>query len=298
MNATQEGGEDTGIVDDQADDFGGEDQFDTLASDDEAIGDDVTTDEEPGANEAGEESADEDVEVTLDGGDKVSLKELKDGYFRAKDYTFKTTEIAQEREAVKSSRAELTERTQVVETVLQNLSGYLESLIPAEPALSLARSNPGEYQYQIAVRQNAIAELGRLISMKGAVDEAKASFSQADLRDFQARETAALIKTMPALADPAKKTAFDGRVKAAAKEFGFSDDEIGQTHDHRILRLVHYAAIGRKAEENRLAASRRVETPKQAKAKSAAAPVNVNNRKAMHQLSKTGSIKDAMQVDF
>lgn len=298
MDATQEVSEEEGMAVDQADDFDGGDQFDNPASDDEAIEGDATTDEEPVADEAGEESEGDDVEVTLDSGDRVSLKELKDGYFRAKDYTFKTTEVAQEREALKTSRAELTERTHVVETVLQNLSGYLESLIPPEPDLVLARTNPGEYQYQIAIRQNAIAELGRLVSMKGAVDDAKASFSEADYRDYKAKEAAALVKQMPALADPVKRTAFDNRVKAAAKEFGFSDDEIGQTHDHRILRLVHYAAIGRKAEENRRAASQRVETPKQAKAKSAPAPVNVGNRKAMHQLAKTGSLKDAVKVDF
>lgn len=298
MDATEEVGEVEGIVEDQAEESGGEDQIDTPAPDDEEIEDDVTTDEEPGADEAGEESADENVEVTIDNGEKVTLAELKAGYFRAKDYTFKTTQLAQDREALNTSRSELSERTQVVETILQNLSGLVESLIPPEPDLALARTKPGEYQYQKAIRENVISEIGRLVTMKGAVDEAKASFSEAEVREYKAREDAALVKSLPNLADPAKRAAFDSRIKAAAKEFGFSDAEISQTHDHRILETLHYAAIGRKAMENRLAASRRVETPKQAKAKSAPAPINVSNRKAMHQLSKTGSIRDAIKVDF
>lgn len=298
MDATEEVGEDEGISEDQAEESGGEDQTDTLAPDDEEIDGDVTTDEEPVADEAGEESEDENVEVTLDNGEKTTLAELKAGHFRAKDYTFKTTQLAQEREALNTSRAELAERTQVVETILQNLSGFFDGLIPPEPDLTLARTNPGEFQYQKALRENAIAEIGRLVSMKGAVVEAKASFSDAELREYRAREDAALIKSLPNLADPAKRAAFDSRIKTAAKEFGFSDSEISQTHDHRILKALHFAAIGFKAMENRQAASRRVETPKQAKAKSAAAPVNVGNRKAMHQLSKTGSIRDAIKVDF
>lgn len=299
MDATQEVGEAEGIIEEQADIGGAEDQdFDSLEAAEDALEDDAASEEEPVADEADAESGEENVEVTLASGEKVTLKELKEGYFRAKDYTHKTTEVAQEKKQVEATRAQLVERTTVMETALQNLSGYLQSLIPPEPNISLARSNPGEYQYQLAVRQNAIAELGHLVSMKGAIEETKTAVSEADLREYREREQAALIGVMPALADPVKRAVFDGRVRTLAKDFGFSDEEIGETHDHRILRLVHYAGIGMKAEENRRNAGRRVETPKLAKAKSTPPPVNVESRKAMHALTKSGSIKDIRGIDF
>ena len=298
MDATEEVGEADGIVEEQAETANDEDQrFDSLEAAVDALEDEAEPEEEPVADEADEESED-GVEVTLDSGDKVTLKELKDGYFRAKDYTHKTTEVANERKALEATKTELVERTKVIDTVAQNLQDYLQSLIPPPPALDLARTNPGEYQYQLALRQNAINELQQLGQMKGAVDDSQRAMSEADMRDYQAREAAALVKAMPALADPAKRASFDGLIKATAKEFGFTDEEVSQTHDNRILRLVHYARLGMKAEENRKNASRRIETPKVAKAPSARAPVNVENRKAMHTLAKTGSLKDALRVDF
>jgi hypothetical protein len=300
MDATEQVGEAEGIVDEQAETGGDEDQFfDSPEAAAEALEDDAEPEEEPVAEEADAESEDDDgVEVTLDSGDKVTLKELKEGYFRAKDYTHKTTEVANERKAVEATKSQLSEQAKVIDTVAQNLHDYLQSLIPPPPSIELARTNPGEYQYQLAIRENAIAELQQLGTMKGAVDQSRQAMSEAELRDYQAREQAALVKAMPALADPAKRASFDSLIKATAKDFGFSDEEVSQTHDNRILRLVHYARLGMKAEENRKNASRRVETPKVMKAKPAASPVNVDNKKAMHALAKSGSWRDAIKVDF
>lgn len=299
MDATDEVGEADGIVEEQAEIANDEDQrIDSLEAAVDAFDDDPDTEEQPVTDEVDEDSeGDDGVEVTLDSGDKVTLKELKESYFRTKDYTHKTMEVANERKALESTKTELVERTKVIDTVAQNLQDYLQSLIPPPPALDLARTNPGEYQYQLALRQNAINELQQLGQMKGAVDDSQRAMSEAELRDYQARESAALVKAMPALADPAKRASFDSLIKATAKDFGFSDEEVSQTHDNRILRLVHFARLGMKAEENRKNASRRIETPKVGKAK-LAAPVNVENRKAMHALAKTGSLKDALRVDF
>ena len=300
MDPTDKAGEPETIVDEQANADGVEDQlFDSLEDAADALEDDEEADDEqPDEEEVEDSEADDSVQVTLDDGETVSLKELKDSYFRTKDYTHKTTEVAQERKAIEATKAALGERETVIETALQNLSGYLQSLIPPEPSLQDVHANPIEAFKKSKIRADAIAELQAILTMKGQVDEVKDKVSEAEMRDYRDRETAALVKAMPVLADPVKKAAFDGSVKVAAKAFGFSDAEVAQTFDHRILRLVHYARIGQKAEENRKNAGRRVETPKLAKAKPAVAPVNVDNKKAMHALIKSGSRKDALRVDF
>jgi hypothetical protein len=301
MDATEQVSEDYAFDDEQAVEGEAEDQsLDTLESALDALEDDSEPDGEPQGEEPDAEPAEEDdsVMVTLDGDEKVTLKDLKAGYFRQRDYTQKTTEVAQERKAVEATKAALAERTSVLETALQNLGGYLQGLIPPEPPLQLAQTDPGRYQYQRALRENAIAELGQLVSIKGQVDTHNQAVSEAELREYRDREQAALVKAMPALADPVKRVAFDQSVKTAAKAFGFTDDEISATADHRILRLVHFARLGQKAEENRNNAKKRIETPRMGKATPAVAPVNVANKKAMHALTKSGNWKDALRIDF
>lgn len=287
----------TGYLDPEADT---PDEDEAALVDDEPEEEEATPEAEEEPEEAPEAEAGDDVLVTLDGDEKVTLKDLKAGYFRQADYTRKTTELAQERKAVEATKATLTERTSVVETALQNLSGYLQGLIPPEPPLQLAQTDPGRYQYQRALRESAIAELGQLVSIKGQVDTHKQSVSEQDQRAYMEAEGAKLVKAMPHLTDPGKRAAFDASVKAAALEFGFSEDEVAATVDHRILRLVHYARIGQRAEANRNNAARRVvETPKEGKAKPSTVPARVvQNQRALRQLSKTGSLADAMKIDF
>jgi hypothetical protein len=148
------------------------------------------------------------------------------------------------------------------------------------------------------LRENAIAELGQLVSIKGQVDTHNQAVSEAELREYRDREQAALVKAMPALADPVKRVAFDQSVKVAAKAFGFTDDEISATADHRILRLVHFARLGQKAEENRNNAKKRIETPRMGKATPAIAPVNAAQEKAKRRHAQIGTIKSALAIDF
>ena len=300
MDPTDKAGEPETIVEEQANADGVEDQlFDSLEDAADALEDDEEADDEqPDEEEVADSEADDSVLVTLDSGETATLKELKDSWFRTKDYTHKTTEVAQERKAVEAIKATLAEREAVLENALQNLDGFLQNIVPPEPSLQDVYANPTEAFKKSKVRADAIAELQAVLHMKRQIEEARDKVSEAEMREFRNRETAALVKAMPALADPVKKAAFDGSVKASAKVFGFTDDEVAATVDHRILQVVHYARIGLRAEENRKNAGRRVETPKLAKAKPAVAPVNVDNKKAMHALIKSGSRKDALRVDF
>jgi hypothetical protein len=290
------------IANEQADVALDEDQFfDNPEDAIDALEDDMPEPEQPTDEESEEDSApeeDESVLVDLDG-EKLSLKELKAGYYRQKDYTQKTTEVAQERKAVAETKAQLAERMAVIETATQNLGAFLQKIIPPEPPQQLAFSDPGKHYALQMQRQAAMAELSELFDAAKPVQGVKMQVSEAEAKEYREREQAALVKAMPALADPVKKAAFDNSVKAAAKAFGFTDEEISATADNRVLRLVHYARIGQKAEENRKQAKARIETPRQGKSQPVrTAPVNVENKKAMHALAKTGSFKEAMKVDF
>lgn len=247
---------------------------------------------------------DADFVVTLPDGEEVTaaqLKEWREGNLRQADYTRKTQEVAQEREAFRKERDAFAERATFVETAMQNLSGFVQSLIPPEPPLQLAQTDPGRYTQQLALRQQAMREVQELLSTKQQMDEGKGNFFQAEAQQHRDAENAKLAKAKPSLKDPAKLAAFDQSVRSAAIEFGFSESEIDQTSDARIRQMVYYAAMGKRAEANKFAALRRkgTETPKAGKARPAQVSAKAqSNREAMQRLSRTGSIRDALAIDF
>ncbi|WP_420013328.1 hypothetical protein [Tateyamaria sp.] len=303
---------DLDVVDDNdvADDFEDQefDNFDDAADtleDDDSLEDgqpeDDLEDTENGddQDDDAEPDAEDNVLVKLDSGDEVPLSELKSGYLKDKDYRHKTTELADERKQLVEVQQSFTERSKFVETTLTNLTTYLENLVPPEPPISLAQSDPGSYQYQKALRENAISELAQLVQMQDGLGQAQQGFSQEDITRLKGDEDAKLLKAMPHLSDPTKRAAFDTAIKETAIEFGFTEDEVAGAADHRILQLVHYARLGKRAVTNRNNAKRRVEAPKKGRARPAqVSSKSSGNRKAKERLSKSGSIDDAMGIDF
>ena len=284
------------------------DGISALADDDEAEEEAPETPEEPEAEEAEdnpegaeEEDPDADFVVTIDGED-IPLSEIKEwqkGALRQDDYTRKAQAVAADRQALEQERETTRARTAELEQSVQAFAQFVQGLIPPEPPMSLAQQNPGAYTQAKALREQAIAEMGQLFDVKESVEQRQNEWSAADLQRYRDNENAELAKAMPALKDPARLAAFDQRIKSAAQEFGFSEAEIEQTADHRIRQLVHYAALGKKAEANRKNAARRVETPKQGKGRPAQMTASsIDNRKAMQRLSKTGSLADALKIDF
>ena len=308
------------IDNDTADFASGEDQgFDTLDEAIDALDDDEGLTEEQTDLEDGdstsedgetpedtdETDADEDLEegddvlVTLGDGEQVNLGELKKGYFRDKDYRHKTEALAQERKSVEALRESYSQNAEVLQTAYQNLTQLLEGLVPAEPDLELAQSDPATYQYQQALRNNAIAELQKVYAGRQEATSAIQGASEEEIARYRSEEDAKLVAALPMLKDPGRKAAFDAANNKTALEFGFSEQEISSTADHRILQLVHYARIGKIAEQNRKNAGRRVaEKPRKGGRPNPVAGKPPKNREAMSRLAKTGSFEAAMAVDF
>jgi len=307
------------IGNDMADlDFEEDQGIDTPDGDGEAIGgEDGLSDEQLGDGEGeatsgeGEQPGDDetdahqefedgdDVVVRLGDGEEVALGELKNGYFRQKDYTHKTEEVAEERKALAATREDYAKNAQSLQTAYSNLSQFLEGLIPPEPDIALAQSDPATYQYQTALRNNAIAELQKVSAAGQEVNNGVQNTYQQDLDRYKADEETKLVKAMPILKQPGRRAAFDAANEKTGLEFGFSKEEIEKTSDHRILRLVHYARMGMTAEQNRKNAGRRVAgKPNAGNRPNTAAAKPSGNGSAMKRLAKSGSLEDAMAVDF
>jgi len=288
------------------------DRFDTLdTAADALVTDDANpTDEYPDTNTEETSSDDEtangedfedgdEVEVILGDGATVALGELKKGYFRQKDYTHKTEALAKERQAVEALREDYGRYRASIEDVQQRVLAFLQSAVPPEPDPTLAQSNPNEYQYQLALRNHALGELQQFYATNDAVGDNVSQVDAAEIERYRSQENDKLLAAMPALKEPGRKAAFDGANRKTALAFGFSEAEIDTTADHRILQLVHYARLGKQAEHNRKHAKRRLaEKPSRGTRAALAASKPNKNRDAMRRLQQTGTLEDAMQVDF
>lgn len=298
MSDIQQDGGLESVADDTADTGGGEDQYidnfddavTALAADDEEGQGD-----EPDTAEDGEdgEPTESPVVVTLSDGTQVPLSELEGGLYRQADYTKKTTELAKEREAVQEIRASYEQREQAFNATYQRFAAFVENLVPPAPPLHLAQSDPNQYTYQVAMRQQAIAELQGLMSVQEDMAGLSHQASQEDMGRHRAAEDANLVKAMPELKDPARRAKFDADNHAFALSLGFTEDQISNTVDHRLLRTIHLASIGAKAIENRANAQRRVEPPRKG-APVASAPVSDKSKTAMRRFHQTGLLDDAV----
>lgn len=258
-------------------------------SDDESEPDDEGDDEPPLA------AIKDDAVITLPNGENLSFGEVKAGYLRQADYSRKTQELGNKRREIE---ALATNVNQAVDAIAQ----HLEKTLPPAPDPQLAITNPNEYTRKKALHEHAMAQIAKVLETAKAPKDAVNTLTEQQHRELVASETAKLAEAFPQVRTTEGHKKFFDEASAIAKELGYSDDEIGQAVDHRLFKLAHWARIGMQAEAARRKAKDKVRNaPPVAPAKrqqgNNAAKAR-KNAEGMRRLAETGSIHDAMAIDF
>lgn len=288
-----------------------EEQAETETSDAEAEtseeSEDETPEEDEGEGAEDEESdakpepveADEAHLVTLHDGSKVPVKELKLGYLRDADYRRKTTAVA--------------ERSRGLEAINQRVSGITDALVdffdkavPEMPDARLAMGNKEaqeEYIRQRALHEQAMSNVQKIIELGTQAKGTKQELTEEQLQAHVATEEAKLLAKIPDLKNPAKRNEISRKALEVAAHVGFTAQEVSRNPDHRFYLLARLAAQGMAAEKAKQTAKAKVQAapPMQPTPKPAQRGVmskQIANKKAMSRLAQTGSIKDALQIDF
>lgn len=252
--------------------------------------------EEPAEDESEEpKPVDDDVTVTLKGGEQVKLGELKQGYMRDRDYRHKTSELGQK-------RRDLDELSSRIDQTVNAFADFLASQLPEEPSPHLAVSDPTKYTQQKAMYDAAMGQVQKIIEMGQQPKEVKGKLTEQQRRDSLAEENAKLAERFPQTTDPKTRQQFFESAFNVARELGYSDDEMKGVSDHRIFALAHYAKLGVEAEKAKGKARTKVEkappvTPQKKQHSKNAAAIK-RNLEAKKRLNRTGSIHDAMLIDF
>lgn len=237
----------------------------------------------------------DDVIVVVDGEQKT-LAELKAGYFRQSDYSRKTLEIAETRKGLEAMSARVSQSVDVI-------ADFLMKQIPPAPDPQLAMTDPGRFVQQKALHEASVQQVNALLAQAGEVKGVASTLTAEQKKELIGSEEAKLREAFPATATPDGRKKFFETAATAAKELGYSDDEIKLATDHRLFALSHYAAIGMRAEKAREKAAQKVQNappvaPQRQRPHGANQASARKNQEAMKRLARTGSIDDAIAIDW
>ena len=254
------------------------------------------TEEQSEVEEEAEEEVDEQAPpalVTLADGKQVTHEELVNGYQRQADYTRKAQEVANQRNQV-------VEQAERIERITQTFVDHLSSMVPPEPDTALAYSDPAQYQAQKAQYDASIAQVQRLIEMSKEPKEVQGQITQEQHEKLVMEESRKLQEALPETATREGQEAFWKSAVETAKRIGFTQQELAQVTDHRVLMLAHWAKKGMAAEKSATKAKAKAAKAPPAAPRKPGQPAKQANRnaEAMRKLARTGSIRDALNIDF
>lgn len=246
-------------------------------------GDDVTEAEEP----KGQPEVTHTVSV---GGEEqeVSVDELRLGYMRDADYRQKTIALADQRKADDATREAFQGKLEQAELVATLDQEDLES----PEAIELKEYDPAAYY---AKKERADAKQARLVELRTEADTQRAAQRQANL----AAEQELLLPAIPEWVDQAVRVEEIGMCQALWAKMGFTDADLEQLLDHRLVVLSRKAAL-----YDRINAAKPEDKKVTTKPKSAQ-PGTVSTKgdksrgaqkAARDRLRKTGKVADAVSL--
>lgn len=209
-------------------------------------------DEEADADEEEPDDAEDDqprYTLEVDGEEiEVTLDEMRNGYLRQADYTRKTQAVAETRKEIEQAQAEAAQRREEYATRLEQVREALDSMGPAartaEQWDKLRQQNPTEFAAEWADYQRHKEELAAVEAEQARVGEEAKAEQQEQMQAILAKEQERLLEAVPEWQD--KEVA--AKEKADLKQYlgetyGYSDQDLSQVYDHRLLVMARKARM-------------------------------------------------------
>lgn len=185
---------------------------------------------------------------------EVNLAELRKGYQLESDYRQKTMELADNRrifeEQVQQKASELNTRIQEATNMVATLEQSMLGEYNAVDWNTLRATDPAEYAALQADYQNRYQSIQQ---MKAQANNASNQMqSEQTTKQEKARnallqkEAEALLTVIPEWREPDVAKKEKGEMRDFLKSYKFSDDEIAQLADHRIVMMIRDAQKGQK----------------------------------------------------
>lgn len=175
--------------------------------------------------------------------EQIPLSELKNGHLRMSDYTRKTQEVAEQRKALDSDLQSVKQEREYYSKILPALEAEYKALQAQEPDWDeFYRVDPIEASRQERAWR---ARADRLYAMKVEQERVKQQEKQDQekkLAEDVARERQILFEENPQWRDSKKWNADLQRIVTYAKGKGYSDEDLAQVYDRRMISILNDAA--------------------------------------------------------
>jgi len=220
---------------------------------------DEKTDEEDGPEEVtGGKFAADTANVRLKDGTVISVQDLKRGFLSQQSFTRGTQENAKERETLAATKAEVEQYARSLQEQRDLILQVSQQFIPQPPDRSLLDRNspsfdPITYAALKAEYDDRIGILNTLHNATKADQDRAAKEQEKQKQEAKNRESRLLLEAMPDLAKPDVQKKFWAESVETMAEYGFSQEEMHETIDHRVYRIFRDLTAYRKA-RNRIPA--------------------------------------------
>lgn len=279
-----------------------EEETETAASVEEESGeedapeDEATEEQSEDEEEQKEEDQPQTFTVKVDGKDvTVTLEELQKGYSRTQDYTRKTQQIAEVRKQVEAeTQAVRAERAQYA----QLLGALQAQLQAAEPQVDLDRlyqEDPIEWVRQKEVLRERQEKALAIQAEQQRLAQLQQAEQQRATEEYLLQQKEALMAALPEWKDPKKAQAEKALVVESAKAAGFTEDDLKNVYDHRLVLLLRKAGLYDQMMSKRQGIKPVVTNGPRPAKPGAAGRVSTTTEatRAKQRLAKTGRIDDA-----
>jgi hypothetical protein len=239
---------------------------------------------EPGPEEPPVEGDDEDGEtpeqpetpeaepetftVKVDGKEvAVTRDELLNGYQRQADYSRKTMELAQQRQAAEAEFQRVAAERQHYATQLDQVAAVLQASLPPRPPMEMRDADPIGYQNAKEDWEIRVGQLQAVLSERNqAQQQQQQHFAQMQQQSLaQARER--LVEMLPEWKRPEVAKAEQPKIAEHLRAIGYADHEIAAAADPRAVLMARESMLYRQlmaskpSVQNRLATAPRMVKP-------------------------------------
>lgn len=231
---------------------------------------------------------------------EVTFEELVDGYQKGLDYTKKSQSLAEQRKAVESERLAVEQAKQARDAYAQRLNlieQFLSQQNQGENLEALKDSDPIGYAVKFAEKTEREQQLARVRGERERLLQQQYREQQAQLAERVESERQRVSEMIPDYAHPEKGNVIKKQMRDYAQSLGFSDNELSQAYDSRMIQALWEASQYRKLQSQKPELTKKMQdAPRMLKPGVAAtqkAAGDEQTKKAHAQLRKSGKVSDA-----
>lgn len=251
--------------------------------------DEVEDDEDDGDELFTVKVGDDEVQVTLD--------ELINGYSRQSDYTRKTQAIAEQRRAVEELEQQYAQQIQAVQQIAQRLQQQPDIPEPNIDWQRLYDEDPIAWVRERELARDRQVQRDIRARELQAVEQEQQRMQQVQFAQALEGQRQLLTELIPEWKDPDTAKAEKAAIREfAVKELGFSDEDIRQAYDARIVSALRKSWQFAQGSKQVLKQTKASTSKPAAKRGRSYKPEGRGPSNAHKRFARSGSMDDAAQL--